>query len=1574
MRISEAVQQIVAIYPGRFHPFHKGHASVYEYLKGKYDNVFIATSNKVDPPKSPFNFAEKREMMMHAGVPADAIVQTRNPYQAQEILEKYDPETTVVVFAVSEKDMAEDPRFAFKPKKDGSPSYFQPLKGQKTLAPYSKHGYITTVPTLDFSVLGKPMRSATELRQQFAAADTKVQAAIIRDLYGTYSPEIHKIMAEKIRESFERVTQIIEQLIELDRIRPLDESVKRRVGDIMEAWSEKYKRSIDCDNPKGFSQRAHCQGRKKNEDVEELANIPATLYHATYRPLLKSIKKYGLGGDKAQAKWEDSKPGVVYLALDKDVAESYAETSDVVPDEWLDEIVILKVSTAGLDLNNFNIDSNVQDNEGDTLEYHGIIPVTNIVAEGKSPHKKGTKKYKAHMAAMHAGMNESVNYVKPQFDVEWEEANRYDYLEKLGQAGWIELANKGKPVKVTKDSVKKIGNTGADGSETLDDLEPEKVERLKKAMKSSTIEMPIVVVQPDGSLDLVAGNTRLIGLISEYGEATVWLVNAMDLTEGKSKEGSYLLQLERDSDDLLVLHIKNTQTGQRTEVRGKPNYEGDGYDSDDKLHQLLDKIGKAANMSELMNGEVVSINPHHPDGKSAKAHAEKAFNEDIAQDIEAEFPGLYLDLYKTKAGYILGKIELPKEERGAGIGTQVMQRIVDMADSEGEVVALTPDTAFGASSKGRLEKFYKRFGFVFNKGRNKDFSFRETMIRYPKQTESISEAGVGRITPQNQTPDVGPNEIKKQAAKMGFKVDRDGRPPLLHKSAARNSDPNTLFNLGLVESQEELEERGSITVPFASGTVASVYPHRTLKVKKGTPGKMRYDDVVSEIETIDLRKTGHSGEIKRLWNSVKDHSQAVGKIADYDVYLYNYKYKYQIVFLVDPAKKTPVGSVELTKSGKSYYVDMLAFLPQAQGKGLAEKLYEFIVTKLKIMIRSGGSQSPGSQKLYAKLAQNPNVVVYGVRKGGRGFKYTQLEPDEISGRLRGTFDVYDAEAWEEYDTIVSELDSISVLLKKENSKKNPDNAEISRLNKLSNKLERELEKVKDEEVRAADSFIIIAPKGRAKVREAEDHSDGTYAAVYMKPQTAQRLVDWCKDNGIKTQPAENMHCTLIYSKTPVPELAQFDGTPVNITASVRGWKLLGTALVLELDCAACESLNKKMMAAGATSDYPSYIAHTTIDPEYDGDMPTVTPDFDLEYNRVTVTPINPDRTNPVAESQIMEKNVPTDPSKWSYYKRQAKKKFKVYPSAYANAWAAKKYKKAGGGWRKTKEDLEELKCWTGYERVPGKRAGEPGSCRKRGTKSESMGEAIKDAGIPEAIIDIDVNLKNRNKAFKEYQYGPSNPAPDLKDGQQDLGTFNVAEDLNAGMFKSQDEIMQGPNAKFWQGLMDTYNTEDLGGVLMQRCGNCAAFNVAKRITDAIADAIDPEYGDESATAGELGYCQFLKFKCAAMRTCEAWVGGGPITDETVEKTNEDLRDWFKQKWVNIGKKDASGKHPECGTSGSKKGYAKCVPASKAASMSKKEKESAVRRKRAAQNKAGRGGKDKPGSGKKPIRVSTKAKK
>lgn len=190
----------LVVYPGRFHPFHKGHASVYAALVKKFgaDKVFIATSDKVLPPKSPFTFEEKKKMMIHTGIPASAIIQTKNPYQAQELVANYDPANTILMFAVSDKDMAEDPRFTFKPKKDGSPSYFQ--KAGKGMESLDKHGYIVSVPTLSFKVLGEPMKSATEFRSNFAKADDDMQEQMITDLFGSYNPEIHELMKAKITE------------------------------------------------------------------------------------------------------------------------------------------------------------------------------------------------------------------------------------------------------------------------------------------------------------------------------------------------------------------------------------------------------------------------------------------------------------------------------------------------------------------------------------------------------------------------------------------------------------------------------------------------------------------------------------------------------------------------------------------------------------------------------------------------------------------------------------------------------------------------------------------------------------------------------------------------------------------------------------------------------------------------------------------------------------------------------------------------------------------------------------------------------------------------------------------------------------------------------------------------------------------------------------------------------------------------------------------------------------------------------------------------------------------------------
>ena len=105
--------------------------------------------------------------------------------------------------------------------------------------------------------------------------------------------------------------------------------------------------------------------------------------------------------------------------------------------------------------------------------------------------------------------------------------------------------------------------------------------------------------------------------------------------------------------------------------------------------------------------------------------------------IVEKYPNVKLDLFgDASKGYELSRIELPKESRGQGIGTNIMDDLISEADAEGATISLTPDTSFGGSSVSRLNDFYKRFGFVDNKGKNKDFSTRNTMYRVPlKDTE-----------------------------------------------------------------------------------------------------------------------------------------------------------------------------------------------------------------------------------------------------------------------------------------------------------------------------------------------------------------------------------------------------------------------------------------------------------------------------------------------------------------------------------------------------------------------------------------------------------------------------------------------------------------------------------------------------------------------------------------------------------------------------------------------------------------------------------------------------------------------
>jgi len=88
-----------------------------------------------------------------------------------------------------------------------------------------------------------------------------------------------------------------------------------------------------------------------------------------------------------------------------------------------------------------------------------------------------------------------------------------------------------------------------------------------------------------------------------------------------------------------------------------------------------------------------------------------------------------LDIAEKNGVINLSRIVVPKEQRGTGVGSGIMKQLVDYADATGSKITLTPSTDFGGTSVSRLKDFYKQFGFIENKGKNKDFSTRETMYR-----------------------------------------------------------------------------------------------------------------------------------------------------------------------------------------------------------------------------------------------------------------------------------------------------------------------------------------------------------------------------------------------------------------------------------------------------------------------------------------------------------------------------------------------------------------------------------------------------------------------------------------------------------------------------------------------------------------------------------------------------------------------------------------------------------------------------------------------------------------------------
>ena len=169
----------VVIMPGGFHPFHAGHAALYQSARRTFPDadVYVAATN--DTSTRPFPFQIKEKLAQLAGVDPGRFMQVKSPFQAAEITAPYDPARDQLIFVRSEKDANKPPQ-AGGVKKNGDPSYLQPLLGAKKLEPFAKHAYMAYLPTVEF---GPGMTSATEIRAAWPELNEKRRTALVMSLY-----------------------------------------------------------------------------------------------------------------------------------------------------------------------------------------------------------------------------------------------------------------------------------------------------------------------------------------------------------------------------------------------------------------------------------------------------------------------------------------------------------------------------------------------------------------------------------------------------------------------------------------------------------------------------------------------------------------------------------------------------------------------------------------------------------------------------------------------------------------------------------------------------------------------------------------------------------------------------------------------------------------------------------------------------------------------------------------------------------------------------------------------------------------------------------------------------------------------------------------------------------------------------------------------------------------------------------------------------------------------------------------------------------------------------------------------
>jgi len=278
-----------------------------------------------------------------------------------------------------------------------------------------------------------------------------------------------------------------------------------------------------------------------------------------------------------------------------------------------------------------------------------------------------------------------------------------------------------------------------------------------------------------------------------------------------------------------------------------------------------------------------------------------------AARMRADHPDLKLDIAQTGAGpVVLSRIVLPKASRGKGTGSEIMRSLTDLADERGLTLALTPSGDYGGSV-ARLRRFYESFGFVRNKGKNRNYDTTEDYVRPPKPRATVTAAQRAlfelAFNPhQRRGPDgrwirmptvelKGPRRGKGRSRVKHVEFEhRDGRP--VYKVGGRERNWTPAEARAIADALDATADGQSVDAPVRGRVVTDGAQRRTIEQvqpfrnnKGGVTldvGRDRGRDGSGEVELTDTQARALAKDLREAADRHEAHGRAAATPAPLD--------------------------------------------------------------------------------------------------------------------------------------------------------------------------------------------------------------------------------------------------------------------------------------------------------------------------------------------------------------------------------------------------------------------------------------------------------------------------------------------------------------------------------------------------------------------------------------------------------------------------------------------------------------------------------------------------------------------